>query len=176
MKLNKILCLVFALLMVMSFAACGGETKDSSKKTTSTQTETVPAAVGDNAIGTVIEIDEYKAVVTGAELMKDEEGADVIAITYDYTNNSEEAESFSWAFFYELKQGETVLDYAIVFVSKDSYDFVDDAMSEEVQPGETKSVTMTYKLIDTTTPVDVEFSDLLSEQIVNFTVDVASLK
>lgn len=168
MKFNKILCLVFALLMVFALAACGDKKDNGGNNDGGTQ-------AGKSVIGTVINIDDYQAVVTDTKLVKDDAGKDVLAITYDYTNNSEEEESFMWAFFYELKQNGTALESATVFVSEDSFDFLDDALYDSVQPGDTLSVTMTYTLIDTKTPVEVEFSDLLSEELVTFTVDVASL-
>ncbi len=156
MKKNKILALILTFLMIFPLAACGGE-KDS----------------GDPNLVT---IGDYQALHTGSKIVQDYDGNDCIAITYQYTNNSKEAESFEWSFYYTVKQGDAELEYAPVFVSEDSYDMLDDGLSEEVNPGETKEVTMTYMLNDLTTPVVLEFSDLLGDETDTLSVDVATLE
>ena len=154
--MKKALSLVLVAIMVFAFTACGGgESKES-----------------DN----VIKIGDYQAVYKESKLVKDSDGNDAIAITYDYTNNSEQAQSFNWAFYIDIKQGEKVLEYAPVFVSEDSFDMLDDAMGTDVNPGETLEVTTTYMLSDLTTPIEIKYSDLFDEKTDSLTIDMSTVE
>ena len=151
---TKLLSVLLALLVIFSLTACGGN------------------GGSDN----IIEIGDYKAEYKSSKVVKDSEDNDAIAITFDYTNNSKQDQSFLWAFTINLKQGEDPLEYAAVFVSEDSYDFLDDATNVDVKPGETKEVTITYKLKDLTTPVDIEATDLFQEKKDTLTIDMSTVE
>lgn len=153
--MKKVLSLILAVFFMCSLTACGEDTKGS-----------------DN----LLEIGDYLATYKSSKIVKDSDGNDAIAITYDYTNNSDAAQSFNWAFYTDIKQGESNLEFAVVFASEDSYDMLDDAMGTEVQPGETLEVTTTYKLKDLTTPVVVEFSDLFDENTDSLTIDMSTVE
>lgn len=155
-QMKKILALLLTLSMLLGMTACG-EKKDS----------------GDP---NQITIGDYEAVYTGSEIVKDSDDEDAIAITFRYTNNSDEAQSFQWAFYFHLFQNGVELSYATVWVSEDSYDTLDEALNTEVQPGSTLDVTLTYKLNDLTSPVEVEFSDLLDEENDKLTIDLSTAK
>ena len=77
--------------------------------------------------------------------------------------------------FYTVNQGDAELEYTPVFASEDSYDTLDENIREDVAPGESLEVKLTYKLNDLTTPVKVNFSDLLGTQKDSLTVDLTSL-
>jgi hypothetical protein len=153
--MKKVLSLVLVAIMVFALTACGGGESSGS----------------DN----IIKIGDYEAVYKGSKLVKDDDGNDVIAITYDYTNNSKQAQSFNWAFYIDIKQGEKVLEYAPVFVSEDSFDMLDDAMGTDVNPGETLEVTTTYMLSDLTTQIDIKYSDLFDEKTDSLTIDMSTV-
>lgn len=132
--------------MIFSFAACEGTGKDEDPN--------------------LIKISDYQAVYKGSEIVKYSDGNDALVATYDYTNNSKEAQSFEWSMYYTLTQGDTELEYTTIFVSEDSFDTL----------GESLEVKMTYKLNDLTTPVEIKFSDLLESDTDSLTIDLTSLK
>lgn len=146
MKFTKILALLLACMMLLTFVACsggdGGSSEDDKKTANVDKTK-------DNKL----ELGDYSSEFTGYELMKDDDGNDVIAMNFKFTNNSKESQQFSWAYTYEIKQNGEMLDFAVVFESEDSYDTVAKGELDEVAPGETHDVCLTYALKDTTTPV-----------------------
>ena len=72
---TKLLCLLFAVLMLLSLTACG---KDK---------ETDPG---------VIKLGDYELLYKGACIMEDANGKDAIVMTLDFTNNSKENASYLW--------------------------------------------------------------------------------
>ncbi len=180
----KLKCLLLFLVMSMtvSFAACGENADDTSRDKDNKSVSSSKADDSEKDKGedkkddeNLIVIGDYEALYKGSKIVKGSNDEDAIAITFDYTNNGEEEQSFSWAFFTEIKQADTPLEYSVVFVSEDSYDTLDESYSESVQPGETKEITITYKLNDLTTPVVLEFSDLLDEETDTLTIDPTTL-
>lgn len=154
--MKKLTAIVLTAIMVFSFAACGGAGKDEDPN--------------------LIKIGEYQAVYKGSEIVKDNDGNDALVATYDYTNNSKEAQSFEWSMFYTVTQGDSELEYTTVFVDEESYDMLDESTRRDVAPGESLEVKMTYKLNDLTTPVEIKFSDLLESETDSLTIDLTSLK
>ena len=153
--MKKIIALILTAIMVFSFAACNG---------------------GKDEDPNLIKIGDYQAVYKGSGIVKDSDGNDTLVATYDYTNNSKEAQSFEWSIFYTLTQGGSELEYTTIFVSEDSYDTLDESTRQDVAPGESLEVKMTYKLNDLTTPVEIKFSDLLESETDSLTIDLTSLK
>ena len=150
--MKKFVAIIMVAVLCISFASCGG--KDDPN---------------------LFKIGDYQAVYKSSEIVKDYDGDDTIVVTLDYTNNSKEEESFEWSMFYTVNQGDAELEYTPVFASEDSYDTLDENIREDVAPGESLEVKLTYKLNDLTTPVKVNFSDLLGTQKDSLTVDLTSL-
>ncbi|MBE6927483.1 MAG: DUF5067 domain-containing protein [Ruminococcaceae bacterium] len=148
--MKKLIAILMVLAMLFTLAACGGEEKKSGKKE-------------DKSDPNLIEIGKYTALYTGYEIMKDSEGNDAIAIRLTYTNNSEEAEKFDWAFTYHAYQNDAELPFAVIFVSEDSYDVLSESTRTEVAPGESLEVTLTYTLSDLNSDVTVNFEELLGD-------------
>lgn len=153
--MKKIIAFVLTAIMVLSLTACGG---------------------GKDENPNLIKIGDYQAVYKGSEIVKDGSGSDVLVATYDYTNNSDKAQSFEWSIFYTLTQGGKELEYTPIFVDDDSFTLVDENSSKEVAPGESLEVKMTYTLNDLTTPVEIKFNDLLESETDSLTIDLKSLK
>lgn len=154
--MKKLLVVLLAMIMVFSFAACGGGGGEES--------------AGDP---NVISVENYEAEIVGWEIVKDSDDKDAIAVTFNWTNNGEDSQSFNWAFSFYFYQNGIELDYAVVWVSEDSYDTIDEGLSTNIQPGESLEVIATYELQDLETPVDIEIGDLYQEDVVTKTIDIA---
>ncbi len=154
--MKKLTAIILTAIMIFSFAACSGAGKDDDPN--------------------LIKIGDYQAVYKGSEIVKNSDGNDALVATYDYTNNSKEAQSFEWSMYYTVTQGDKELEYTTIFVSEDSFDTLDESARQDVAPGESLEVKMTYKLNDLTTPVEIKFSDLLESETDSLTIDLTSLK
>lgn len=154
--MKKLLALMLVLAMAFCFAACGGGGEE--------------AAVDENPY--LIEIGDFTAEYTGYEILKDSDGADALVCTYNFTNNSEEAQSFEWAWMYAYYQDGIELDYSVVFISEDSFDCYDDDTMTDIQPGNSLEVKTTYKLNNLESPVEVEFVDMYSDTTDGFTIEL----
>ena len=114
----RILSALLAVLMLLGLAACGkAEPSDPNR----------------------IKIGSYELFYKGAKIMTDYDGNDAIVVTLDYTNNSKEANSYLWSFVETVKQNDTELTGATIFLSEDSFDTVTDSQFSEVAPGETSA-------------------------------------
>ncbi len=154
--MKKLAAIILTAIMIFSFAACDGAGKDENPN--------------------LIKIGDYQAVYKGSEIVKNYDGNDTLVATYDYTNNSKEAQSFEWSMYYTVTQGDSELEYTTVFVDEESYDTLDESTRQDVAPGESLEVKMTYKLNDLTTPVEIKFSDLFESETDSLTIDLTSLK
>lgn len=106
--------------------------------------------VTDNTLG------DYGCIISGAKLCKDWNGKDAVLITYEFTNNSSSSISFDVALDARAYQDGIGLETAIL--ESDDTDYLD----VDIKPGVTKSVNKAYILRDTTTPIEVEVSELFS--------------
>jgi len=150
---KRVLALALVLVMVLGLAACGKDKGDPNE----------------------IIIGDYTAYYTRSEFVTDYDGDDAIAIYLDFTNNSDEVASFIWSLYYTAKQNDVELEQATVFLSEDSFETLFDTSMEDVAPGETLEVALTYKLADKTAPVEIEFSDLFERETDHLTIDPATV-
>ena len=114
--MKKLTAIILTVIMMFSFAACSGAGKDDDPN--------------------LIKIGDYQAVYKGSEIVKNSDGNDALVATYDYTNNSKEAQSFEWSMYYTVTQGDKELEYTTIFVSEDSFDTLDESARQDVAPGE----------------------------------------
>ena len=124
-------------------AQVNSDTQEDSQKTGS--------ASSNGAIG------DYNCVIKGAELTKNYDGKDAIIITYEFTNNSDSAQSFDTALNDELYQNGIGLEMAFFLDETQTDDF-----DVNIQPGVTKDVRKGYVLQDATAPIEVEISEIFS--------------
>jgi len=163
---KKVLALLLVCLMVLSFAACGEKKVPDAIAGTEVETE-----VKDDP--NVLEIGDFEATYKGFKIMTDSDDEEAIAIYLDFANNSEEAKSFSWAMFPEVTQNGEPMLYSVIFVSEDSYETLDELNYEDVQPGKTMEIVLTYKLADMS-PITIACSDLMEEYTDELIVDPTS--
>ena len=108
--------------------------------------------------GTGIIDDKYYIEVLSARKSKDYSGKDVVIINYRYTNNSDETQSFMFAFNTQAFQNNVELENAIVINDK-SYN--SENALKDIKPGGTIEVQQAYILQDNS-PVTVEVGPLFS--------------
>ncbi len=94
-----------------------------------------------------------------------------LLITYEYTNNSKEAASFSGLFNDVLFQNGIEIQTPIVFFdSEDQYN--SDNCSKKIAPGKSLNIDRLYELSDAETDVDVEIQRWLSDKKLEYTISL----
>lgn len=178
--MKKILALAVCLVMVLSLAACtggntgtapAGEEKATESPAPSEAASETPVeseapvesedeSPADDAGGAVASgaLGNYEVSIISAELIEDSEGNPTVYVTYEWTNNSEEAISFllalsSWVYQNGVECEIAMLDEDIAEVN--------DVLTD-IQPGTTITVAEAYILQDTENPVDVEVEELMT--------------
>lgn len=159
------ICLLIAFTL---FGCSGGESADSGASSNAT-TENAKEA------NNVFNIGDYTAEFTKAEIGEDAGGEPALLVHYKFTNNSKDSQSFIWAFTNKAFQNGVQLDTATVWKSEGSFDTVSDSTFSDIQPGISLDVCETYVLQDTTTPVTVEVTGLLSDKKKSFEINPAEL-
>lgn len=108
---------------------------------------------GSGSIGNIdVSIVDFK-------LSKDYEDHPSAIVTYEWTNNGDETTSFMFAADASVFQGGVECETAIVS-SGDDYD--SELSMTEIKPGTTFTVQNAYVLRDTTSPIEVEVTELFS--------------
>lgn len=163
------------LLLLMAFSACG--TTDSTIDSSSTES---PSSVSpspempspsdspsempspynnpDNQVGSGT-IGNHDVAIIGYELTEDYDGNPTVVVTYEWTNNSDAAASFIFTFANTVYQNGVECEKAII-LNVDVYDIEDS--TKDIKPGVTYTVKGAYVLGDTTSPIEVELTELLS--------------
>ena len=155
--MKKLILWLAAAALLLSLCACdtGNESTDSSPKEKEQQTETqntpagaaeqssteqttaAPEPDGEGTIG------DYYIKIVSAEKGKDYGGKDVIVVTYEWTNNSDEEKMFSTAFTAKAYQN------GIECVSAYLVDGVDSQKTlANIKPGTSMEVKEAYELND----------------------------
>ncbi len=151
---TKLLCLLFAVLMLLSLTACG---KDK---------ETDPG---------VIKLGDYELLYKGACIMEDANGKDAIVMTLDFTNNSKENASYLWTVNETVMQNGVELEAASVFTNYETFETVVENQFKEVAPGTTIEVKTAYVLSDTSSTVEATFEQLFGKKNGKITIDTSTL-
>lgn len=99
---------------------------------------------------------DYVCTVKSATKCKNWEGKDSVKIVYSFTNNASSPQSFDSALTDKVFQDGIGLE--TTFTSNDDSEIWD----VQIKPGITKEVTKIYELRDSTTPLEIEVSELVS--------------
>lgn len=156
--------IVIAVIVVIGAVSAGGSSdsdnsnQESGNSISAEKTEEIEGKIGD-----------YVCTVKSAEICKNWEGKDAVKITYSFTNNNDEAESFDIALNDELYQDGIGLEST--FISSDDDDW---GIDVKIKSGTTKDVSKVYLLRDKSTAVDVEISELISfsDEKLTYTVEL----
>ncbi|MGN0521124.1 MAG: DUF5067 domain-containing protein [Eubacterium sp.] len=165
-KKKWIIVAVIAVVIILIIAIAGGSGSGDDADTGNSGSSSVSAQGEEKSDGT---IGDYGCVVKGASLCKDWTDKDAVLVTYEFTNNSDSAISFDVALDARAYQDGVGLETAIL--DNEETDWLD----VDIKPGVTKEVKKAYVLRDTSTPVEIEVSELISfsdEKLVT-TVEIA---
>ena len=160
-----IIGVILAVIIIIGvISSIGG---DDENKSTNSQVTASDNAQEDSESSSDIEAEEdestegkigdFVCIVKKAKICKDWESKDSVKITYSFTNNSKDSESFDLALSDEVYQDGVQLEST--FISSDDDDF---GIDVKIKPGMTKEVSKVYKLRDKTTDLEVEISELIS--------------
>ncbi len=143
---------VWILAGIILFAVIGGMGGNS-------DTDNSDASINTPGIAdtkpTTNEIDGLVCEIVSAEIGgKNYEGKSTVVITYNYTNNSNDAQSFDIGFI------DTVFQNGIECSPDYLYD--EENSTKEIRPGATIEVKKSYILNDTTTDVEVEIKGFIT--------------
>ena len=103
---------------------------------------------------------DYEVVIASCRLAEDYKGKPVVIVKYEFTNNGDDPAAFWVSLDAEVYQNGIGLNECI-FVD-DSANYSSDNQTKEIKKGAKLSVEVAYVLNDTTTPIDVEVSELIS--------------
>lgn len=192
MKSTLAMLLVFALFLPL-LAGCGGEKKGGKDSGSAAPTEntdsSAPAETGEKEVkanegGAKVMALNDKYTLDGNDfelasycLMEDSDGDTDIVMTWKFTNNEKEAKTSLFLFFYDFYQGkEQVNEPGTIFLSKDSTKSLTEYEFNEVEPGETGTFFLCYKLKDKKTPVKAVISGLSDKDKFEFEMPIEGLE
>ncbi len=166
--MKKVLSILLSLVVVFSFACFAlGSGEDDDKKTTQANGEAQTTVADNEKLG------DYAVEIQSCRLAKDYDGKDVVIIKYKFTNNSDKAASFMYAFEDNVFQDGIGLNEAIILA--DSAKYSSDNQTKDIKPGSSLEVECAYELNDTKTDVEVEVKELISfdEKTISKTFKIA---
>lgn len=165
--------LIIGIVAVIAVIAIIGSIGGGGDKKTDTSSSGDTSASSSAAVATTEKKADAKFVVKLGEtkVIKDYEGKPALLVNYSFTNNSDKKQSFMVAIKDAAFQDGIGLNDAITMGNE--YD--SELQMKEIMPGKTLDVQAAYVLDDTTTPVEIQISELISfndELIDTFTVNL----
>ena len=147
------------IVLALSLSGCGvlsDTSSDQSSESTASSQSPTPAGSKDSTMQDEGDIGDYHIKIVSAEKGQDYSKKDVIIVTYEWTNNSDDEQMFSTAFQAKAFQG------GIECSSLTVVDGVDGAKPlSNIKPGATLTVQEAYLLNDDS-DVEVEVSAWIS--------------
>lgn len=153
---KRLLCLLLAGVMAFSLVACGKE---------------APADSNSNSI----KLEDFEIVNKGACIMEDFNGMDALVLTLDFKNTGKESGSYLWMINELATQNGEDLVTTVIYTNPETLDALTDSKWDEVAPGETHEIHTAFVLNDTTSKVEIEFSQLLGSKSGKITIDPSTL-
>ncbi|MEY8437802.1 DUF5067 domain-containing protein [Atopobiaceae bacterium 24-176] len=144
-KLGAVAC---GSLLALTLGACGSspDSQSASDQSSATAEQAAPAESGS----------KYAVTIDGAKVVKTYDDKDAVAVTFTFTNNSDEAEAFGTATSVTVYQDGVEQEIAMPADNPENYG---NSMSK-VKPGASITVDGVYGLANTTSPVEVEVTEL----------------
>ena len=152
--MKRLIPLLLAILVITTFTAFALGSTDSESDTDLGTGEAAKKGESDN------ELENCSVDILSCRLATDYEGKPVVIVKYSFTNNGDEAQSFSLAFDDAVFQNGIGLNKSYVVAENANYSA--DNQTKEIQKGATLEVEAAYVLNDTSTEITVEISALFS--------------
>lgn len=188
------LLIVVVLIIIIGLAGGSGDkadpaqpdvqaatTANSAENAAATQNSAETAAVTQNSVTAAQaekpqdvegQIGRYIVTIKESRITTDYEGSPILLVTYSFTNNNDDPQSFMMAIDDKLYQNGVELGDVYTSYGIDGYNM--DNASKSVQKGVTLDVQEAYKLNDTTTDVEVRLAELISfsDKYLTYTIDI----
>lgn len=152
--MKKIISIILAILLVATFGVFALGSGESESTTTDQGTGKAETTDTDTNLG------DYKVEIVSCRLAKNYDGSDVVIVKYNFTNNSDDAASFMFAFDEHVYQNGVGLNEA--YILDDSANYDSGNQTKEIKTGASLDVEVAYELNDTTTDIEVEVEELFS--------------
>ncbi|MFR6313197.1 MAG: DUF5067 domain-containing protein [Ruminococcus sp.] len=150
---------LLAVSMMAAMAGCA-ETTDSSsshaEETSAAESSAAEETEAEDITEAAAEETEFQVELLGTSVSQDYEGKPVLVVEYNFTNNSDEAQSFIFACQDKVFQNGIECDDTVIGCD----DIDSQQQMNEIQPGTTYALKIGYHLQDTTSPVDIEVTSL----------------
>lgn len=174
---KKMIAAFFAVSMIATMGGCSSSEDVASKAEESITEESIAeesvakdssaeASVAEESSSTeelsqdTVSDSEFAFEIVSTSLSKDYNNADVLVVEYNYTNNSDKATSFTFACQDKVFQNGIECDSTVI-----GCDEVDTQTElNDIQPGTTYTLKVGYHLQDTTTPVQIQVTDLFGTE------------
>lgn len=175
MKLTKILCLVFALIMVFALGACGGDKNDTNNTTEAPATDTTAAVTEapTEPAPEPVAVGEVTIEYLRAEKYAPFENGETILVYCQFTNNSAEETSAYKTLYLTAKCGDEKvqeMDFLEEYRPEGFYDY-----AKKIAPGESIEIFYTLDYVDGI--IDVTIQDLYNTipEKLEFSIDASAL-
>lgn len=176
--MKKALTLLVTMVLVLALSACGSSSSvvqssfppaDASSMDTTAQADSTPTVTEQSGEGN---LGNYYVKIVDFMLVQDYEGKPAIAITYEFTNNGEEAANFMFATSTKAFQDGIELSTAIL-TGVDGYE--SENSMKDIKTGATITVQNAYVLDSETSAVEIEVTELMSfgNDMVSKTFEIA---
>lgn len=169
---------LLAVSMMAAMAGCAETTDSSSSQAEETsaaessveESSAAEETEAEDSTEAAAEETEFQVELLGTSISQDYEGKPVLVVEYNFTNNSDESQSFIFACQDKAFQNGIECDDTVIGCD----DIDSQQQMNEIQPGTTYALKIGYHLQDTTSPVDIEVTsldfineDTLLKQMVN---------
>ncbi|PWL87883.1 MAG: hypothetical protein DBY14_03925 [Escherichia coli] len=164
----KIVLIVLACLIGLGIVSSFFSSGDSDSSET-TNKETSSTAVSTEKETKSEGFDNFDIKVKSAKITKDYEGKKTLIVTYTFTNNADDPQSFYVTVDDHAYQDGIELNPAFVVEG-----YNEDNQTKELQKGKSLDVEQAYVLNDNETPVEITIKELISfsDKQMTFTIDL----
>lgn len=166
---KRTLALLLGVVMAFGLVACSGgephtdeDVAEEAEQTTQVENESV-------GLPSEGDVGAYRVALTGYAFNTDYDGNNIVVVTYDFTNNSEETISPLVCIYIQAFQNGIELEHGFVMDTA-----VCDVGIEQkdVKPGATLTGCQTCFVLTSESPVEIEVSDIFSDPTVGAIYEV----
>jgi len=160
--MKKTILILLAVVLPLTLISCLEFEIDSSKDSPLAYNDTTEPDSGgkSNVMLNSGTIDDYLIIIKSMQLSTNYKDEPSVIITYDFTNNSDEAKSFVFAVSSTVFQDGIECESTISSFKDKSFN--SDNQMKDIKPGATLEVQKIYKLNNETSDIEVEVSEWIS--------------